>query len=295
MNILFIGLGHMGFPMASNLLKKGFHVVGMDIAKAACELFESIGGQTLTALDKTTCQSIDVVITMLQKGDQVKQVYLGEKGLFQCLRPNTTMIDCSTIDVETAKLIHQTASEHLIQSLDAPVSGGVSGASMGQLTFMVGGEKVVMEAMLPIFNAMGKQILFVGGAGMGQAAKICNNMLLGISMIGVSEAFLLADKLGLSKERLHDVLSVSSGNCWVVERYVPVPDILPSAPASKGYQPGFTGAMMLKDLTLSQDIAIKLGLDTKMGHLAMDLYQAYVDKGQGGMDFSGVLMLNESR
>lgn len=283
----FVGLGHMGLPMAANLLKAGHEVIGFDLQAHALETFEKAGGIAASSLSDVAVHQ-EVLITMLQNGTQVHQVCLGEEGLY-ALAKQALHIDCSTIDVEHAKDLHQHASSHRILCVDAPVSGGVAGAAAASLTFMVGGQAYAFEKALPILQAMGKNIIHTGAAGSGQAAKICNNMILGISMLAVSEAFLLAEKLGLSDQKLFEVVNSASGQCWVMSKYPPVPNLLPDVPASRNYQPGFSAAMMLKDLNLSQQSSSSAKVYTPMAERATLLFQQFVDSGNGQLDFSAII------
>ena len=286
----FVGLGHMGLPMAINLLKAGHKVTGYDLQSSALEQFAKAGGLIALQL-QDTAKDQDVFITMLQKGSQVMQVCLGEEGLFQNAHQEALFIDCSTIDVNSSREIHRQAQENGLKIVDAPVSGGVAGAAAGTLTFMVGGEDQAYQAALPILSAMGKQVIHTGSAASGQAAKICNNMILGISMIAVSEAFTLADKLGLSAQKLFEVVNNASGQCWVTKNYIPVPNLLGNVPANNHYKPGFAAAMMLKDLVLSQNSAQAVNAQTPLGSKTTELYQHFVDQGFGETDFSGIIQL----
>lgn len=286
----FVGLGHMGLPMALNLIKAGHSVTGYDLQASALKQLAQSGGLVATGL-KEVAKDQEVIITMLQKANQVRQVCAGVEGLFHEAREGTVYIDCSTIDVEGAREIHQLAGEHQLYALDAPVSGGVVGAAAGSLTFMVGAEDKAYTKALPILSSMGKKIIHAGGPGSGQAAKICNNMVLGISMIAVSEAFTLAKKLGLSAPKLFEVMTNSSGQCWALSHYVPVAGLLENVPANKGYEPGFTAAMMLKDLLLSQEAADTVSLKTPLGGQTASLYQQFIDNGLGELDFSAIIKL----
>ena len=287
-NIGFVGLGHMGLPMAINLIKAGHRITGFDLQAAAMDAFFNAGGiKALTLQDAARHQ--DILITMLQTGQQVEQVCLGEKGLFTAATSNTLFIDCSSIDVNTSRKIHQEAIAFHLIPLDAPVSGGVKGAANATLTMMVGGCKKAYLKAHPILAQMGKTIIHTGEAGSGQAAKICNNMILGVSMIAVSEAFTLAEQLGLTAQKLFDVVTHSSGQCWVMNQYVPVPGVLDNVPANNDYKAGFTAAMMLKDLCLSQRSAESVGVKTPMGEQATRLYQQFNDAGMGELDFSAII------
>jgi len=226
---------------------------------------------------------------MLTAGQHVREVYLGAGGIIENANAGTLLIDCSTIDVETARAVASAAEARGLLMLDAPVSGGVGGATAGTLTFMVGGPERGYERALSILQQMGKTIVHAGGSGNGQAAKICNNMILGISMIAVSEAFVLAEKLGLDKQKLFDISSKSSGQCWSMTSYCPVPGPVPASPANRDYQAGFTAAMMLKDLKLAQAAAKSAGAKTALGAEAAAIYDRYVGAGEGGRDFSGII------
>ena len=225
---------------------------------------------------------------MLPAGPQVRSVYLGDDGLLAHARKDALLIDCSTIDVETARAVAAAAAEAGFDMLDAPVSGGVGGAEAATLTFMVGGEEAVFSRARPILEAMGRTIVHAGPAGNGQAAKICNNMMLGVSMIAVCEAFSLAERLGLEAQTLFDISAKSSGQCWALTSYCPVPGPVPASPANRDYAPGFTAAMMLKDLRLAQQAAGASATPTPLGAAAANLYQLFVDEGAGGRDFSAI-------
>jgi len=284
----FIGLGNMGLPMAQNLIKAGHQVEGVDVNPAALERLKAAGGASVETA-KVASARADVVITMLPAGKEVREVYLGSGGIVEDANPGTLLIDCSTIDVETARSVAAEAEKRGLMMLDAPVSGGVGGATAGTLTFMVGGSAQAFLRAESILQKMGKTIVHAGGPGTGQAAKICNNMILGISMIAVSEAFVLAEQLGLDHQKLFDISSKSSGQCWSLTTYCPVPGPVPTSPANRDYQPGFTAAMMLKDLNLSQDAAKTSGARTELGEHAAKLYQRYVESGGAGVDFSGIV------
>ncbi len=289
----FIGLGHMGLPMAANLIKAGHCVTGYDLQSAPLAQFVSLGGVAAqTILDAARNQ--DIVITMLQTGQQVQQVALGESGLLSVMQKGSLWMDCSTIDVASARTLHLEAEAHGLLAVDAPVSGGVAGAAAATLTFMVGGAEDAIHVASPILSVMGKKIIHAGAAGAGQAAKICNNMILGISMIAVSEAFVLAETLGLTPQKLHEVLTNASGHCWVTDHYVPVPGVLENVPANRNYEPGFTVAMMLKDLCLSQHVAEESGKALPMANHAKDLYQQFYDAGNANRDFSAIIQLFNS-
>ena len=284
----FIGLGNMGLPMAQNLIKAGHQVEGVDVNGAAVEKLRAAGGAAAETA-KIAAARADVVITMLPAGEHVRDVYLGSGGVIENANAGTLLIDCSTIDVETARAVAAAAEARGLMMLDAPVSGGVGGAQAATLTFMVGGSERAYQRAPSILQAMGKTIVHAGGSGNGQAAKICNNMILGISMIAVSEGFVLAEKLGLDAQKLFDISSKSSGQCWSMTNYCPVPGPVPTSPANRDYQAGFTAAMMVKDLRLAQDAARAAGATTPLGAEAAALYGLYVGAGEGGRDFSGIV------
>jgi 3-hydroxyisobutyrate dehydrogenase len=284
----FIGLGNMGAPMAGNLIKAGHAVAGFDISEAACDAAAKRGVAVADSARQAAADR-DVVITMLPAGEHVLDVYAGESGILSAVRPGTLLIDSSTVEVETARRFHAAADQAGLASLDAPVSGGVAGAEAASLTFMVGGEEDAFQRGKPVLEGMGKKIVHCGPAGSGQAAKICNNLILGISMIGVSEAFVLAEALGLSHQALFDVASTSSGQCWSLTSYCPVPGPVPTSPANRAYQPGFSAALMLKDLKLAQEAAESASAATPLGAAATRLYEAFNSAGFGARDFSGII------
>jgi 3-hydroxyisobutyrate dehydrogenase len=284
--IAFIGLGNMGRPMAANLMKAGHRVIGFDIEPNAMAAHTNSGGRTAASAAEAV-QGADAVISMLPAGDDVRRLYLGAEGLIAALRGrDLLLIDSSTIDVATAREVAAAARDAGFDMLDAPVSGGVGGATAGTLTFMVGGSEAAFARGAPILRAMGKTIVHAGPAGAGQAAKICNNMILGVSMLAVSEAFVLADKLGLDRAKLFEISSVSSGQCWSLTSYCPVPGRVPTSPANRDYAPGFAAALMLKDLKLAQEAAAQSGAPTPLGAQAAKLYQQLADAGHAGRDFS---------
>jgi len=284
----FIGLGNMGLPMAQNLIKAGHAVAGLDVARGQVDKLAAAGG-TAAADIKAAVSGADIVITMLPAGQQVREVYLDPGGVLASAAAGTLLIDCSTIDVETARSVGAAAAQRGLAMLDAPVSGGVGGAQGATLTFMVGGGDEAFARAKPVLEKMGKTIVHAGGTGNGQAAKICNNMILGVSMIAVSEAFVLAEKLGLDAQKLFDIASKSSGQCWSMTSYCPVPGPVPTSPANRDYQAGFTAAMMLKDLRLAQDAATSSGAKATLGAGAADIYGRYVESGEAGRDFSGII------
>ena len=284
----FIGLGHMGLPMAQNLIKAGHPVCGYDVDAAALDKFSAAGGIAVRSLDVVSMR-VDVIITMLPAREVVREVYLGQGGVLASAAPGTLLVDCSTADVETARAVAAAAKVNELEMLDAPVSGGVAGAQAGALTFMVGGGDQAFERAKPVLEAMGKTIVHAGAGGSGQAAKICNNMILGISMIAVCEAFVLAEKLGLDPQKLFEISSQSSGQCWSMTSYCPLPGLVPNSPANHDYRPGFTAAMMLKDLRLAQDAARSTRAITPLGAGAAAVYQRFVEEGGGSTDFSGII------
>ncbi|MEO3385616.1 3-hydroxyisobutyrate dehydrogenase [Mesorhizobium sp. CAU 1741] len=283
--IAFIGLGNMGNPMAANLVKAGHTVHGFDLLEdnlaTARDNGVSVAGSAVEAV-----KAADIVITMLPAGKHVLSVY---GDIVPAAREGTVFIDSSTIDVDSARQAHGIAAKAGMLSVDAPVSGGVGGAEAGTLTFMAGGSTDAFAKAEPILTAMAGKIVHCGDAGAGQAAKICNNMILGISMIGVGEAFVLAEKLGLSHQALYDVASTSSGQCWSLTTYCPVPGPVPTSPANRDYKPGFAAALMLKDLKLSQEAAQSAGASTPLGAHAADLYARFEAAGNAGTDFSGII------
>lgn len=281
----FIGLGNMGGPMAANLVKAGFSVTGFDLVQSSIDT-ASKQGVVAAATAIEAAKNADAIVTMLPAGKHVLQVW---PELLAVARAGTTIIDCSTIDVESARKAHEMAKQKGVLSVDAPVSGGVGGATGATLTFMCGGEKKAFEAARNLLQVMGKKIVHCGDPGAGQAAKICNNMILGISMIGVSEAFVLAEKLGLSHQALFDVASTSSGQCWSLTTYCPVPGPVPTSPANNSYKPGFSAALMLKDLLLSQDAAESVDASTPLGAHAKRLYGKFSNDGNAEQDFSGIV------
>ncbi|GBD43403.1 putative 3-hydroxyisobutyrate dehydrogenase [bacterium HR40] len=285
--IAFLGLGNMGLPMAKNLMAAGFDVRGFDVAAAARER-AAAAGIRLGAEIADTVREAQFVITMLPAGPQVREAYLSPGGILDNAADGVLLVDCSTIDVETAREVHAEARSRGFAMLDAPVSGGVAGAEAATLTFMVGGEEEALKRAEPVLARMGRAVIHAGPAGTGQAAKICNNLMLGIQMISVCEAFALAERLGLAADRLFAIASRSSGQCWSLTHYCPVPGPVPSAPSNRGYRPGFTASMMLKDLRLAQEAAARVGAVTPLGAEACQLYALYSALGHGGTDFSGI-------
>lgn len=283
----FVGLGNMGLPMAMSLLKAGHEVMGFDREQAPMHVLKKAGGRLAATLQDAALKQ-DVVITMLQTGEQVASVCLGEQGLFAAMSSAALFIDCSSISVDASLGVHAKAALAKIVMVDAPVSGGVAGAADARLTFIVGGSKQAFQKAEPILASMGHSVLHMGEASSGAAGKICNNMILGVSMIAVSEAFLLAEKLGLSPQKFHALVRQASGKCWVVDNYVPVPDVLPDVPANHDYEPGFTSAMMLKDLRLAEEAACREGVHANMGASARAMYEE-ADEVIHDLDFSSII------
>lgn len=287
MKIGFIGLGNMGAPMAVNLAKAGHEVVGFDVTGVQPE------GVSIAENGADAAKGAEVVITMLPNGSILRNV---ANEVLPAMHPGAVLLDCSTVDVESARAVADQASAAEVLPLDAPVSGGTGGANAGTLTFMVGGPEEGVEIAAPLFEIMGQKHVHCGPAGNGQAAKICNNMILGVTMIATCEAFALADKLGLDRQAMFDVVSTSSGYSWTMNAYCPAPGVGPQSPSDNGYKPGFASALMLKDLRLSQQAAEGADADTPMGAHAMALYQQFVEaEGMGDMDFSAMLPRFEKR
>jgi 3-hydroxyisobutyrate dehydrogenase len=283
--IAFIGLGNMGGPMAANLVKAGHKVVGFDLVDAL-HAGAAATGVSIAPSARAAVAEADVVITMLPAGRHVIAVW---DDILSAARKGALFIDCSTIDVDSARRAHDKGAAAGVATLDAPVSGGVGGATAATLTFMAGGAEAAFAAAKPILEAMGKRIVHCGGPGAGQAAKICNNMILGATMIATCEAFVLAEKLGLSAQALYDVSSTASGQSWSLTSYCPVPGPVPASPANKGYKPGFAAALMLKDLRLAQEAAASVGAATPIGAEAAQLYALFAASGHAGDDFSGII------
>lgn len=283
----FIGLGHMGLPMALNLLKSGEKLWIYDLNFQALEQ-ATIAGATRTSTTIDAATGRDMVITVLPDSAQVQDVYLGKLGLLEQIQSPTLFIECSTIDIATCRAVHIAAARRGHRFVDAPMSGGVMGAKNATLTFMVGGAEEHFQECLPLLLLMGKNIFHAGDATHGIAAKICNNLMLGIHMIATSEAFILAQQLGLSPKKLYEISSVSSGASWSLNTYCPAPGVLPQTPSSNNYKAGFTATMMLKDLTLAATAAAEIKSSLPMTHAAKDIYQAFCDE-DGQLDFSGIL------
>ncbi|WP_250509955.1 3-hydroxyisobutyrate dehydrogenase [Caballeronia sp. GACF4] len=290
MHIGFIGLGHMGGPMAANLLKAGHAVTAFDLSAPALDAAKAAGA-TLAARPSDAVRDAEVVITMLPAAAHVKAVYLGDDGVLAGVKAGVPLVDSSTIDPATAKFIGAAAAKHGNPFADAPVSGGVVGAQAGTLTFMVGAEEALFETLRPVLAGMGKNMVRCGETGTGQIAKICNNLLLGISMIGVAEAMKLGETLGIDPSKLASIVNTSTGRCWSSDTCNPYPGIVETAPASRGYSGGFGADLMLKDLGLAVDAARGAKQPVFMGALAQQLYQSMSQQGLGGLDFSGIIKL----
>ncbi|MFC3614926.1 3-hydroxyisobutyrate dehydrogenase [Lutimaribacter marinistellae] len=287
MKIGFIGLGNMGAPMAANLAKAGHDVTGFDMADISVE------GVTMAGSAAEAATGADVVITMLPNGQILRKV---AEEIVPAMTKGAALVDCSTVDVDSARAVAEQAQAAGLLSVDAPVSGGIGGAAGGTLTFMAGGSEAAFERASPLFDIMGQKAVHCGEAGAGQAAKICNNMILGVTMIATCEAFALADKLGLDRQKMFDVVSTSSGYSWSMNAYCPAPGVGPQSPADNGYKPGFAADLMLKDLRLSQQAAESADADTPMGALAQALYARFVEDEDGaGRDFSAMLPRFETR
>ena len=287
MKIGFIGLGNMGAPMAKNLAQSGHDVVGFDTANVSVDGVK----HAASAIDAAT--GADVVFTMLPNGDILRSV---ASDIIPVMSKGAVLADCSTVDVDSARAVAADATAAGLMALDAPVSGGVGGAAAGTLTFMVGGDSTGFDIVKPLFDIMGQKAVHCGPSGNGQAAKICNNMILGVTMIATCEAFALADKLGLDRQAMFDVVSTSSGYSWTMNAYCPAPGIGPKSPADNDYKPGFAAELMLKDLRLSQMAASSADADTPMGEIATKLYETFVETENGrGMDFSAMLPRFEKR
>lgn len=290
MEIGFIGLGNMGGPMAANLLKAGHSLTVFDLSEKALQVAVDAGARTAASPRETALKS-EAVITMLPAAAHVKAVYLNADGVLAGVRPGVPLIDSSTIDPATARLIGESASKQGNPFADAPVSGGTGGAQAGTLTFMVGADAALFETLKPVLAGMGKNMVHCGETGTGQIAKICNNLLLGISMIGVAEAMKLGTSLGIDPTTLAGVINTSTGRCWSADTYNPYPNVLPNAPSSRGYTGGFGADLMLKDLGLAVDAARQARQPILLGALAQQLYQTMSMQGLGGLDFSAIIKL----
>jgi len=280
MKIGFIGLGNMGMPMARNLIAEGHEVTGFDLIQKSDPLVQ------ISKLLSETVSGKEVIITMLPDGSSLLEVY---SSILNELQSEAILIDCSTVDVISAKKAAGMANEKGLKALDAPVSGGIGGAENGTLTFMVGGDIAAFERVTPLFNIMGQKAVLCGESGAGQSVKICNNMILGVSMIAVCEAFVMADNLGLDRSKMFDVVSTASGSCWAINTYCPVPNVGPNTPADNNYIPGFSADLMLKDLGLAKTAAEETNSFTPLGKEAYALYENFFSKGGKGKDFSAIL------
>ena len=292
MKIGFIGLGNMGLPMAINLLKAGHEVTGFDLVQGQIDAFAKAGGKVAKSAN-ATADGADVVISMLPASRHVEGLYLGANGLIAYANPKTLLIDCSTISPKVAQAVAAEAKAKGFAMVDAPVSGGTAGAQAGTLTFMVGGENSVVECIRPILENMGKNIFHAGGSGAGQTVKVCNNMLLGIQMLGTSEALRLGIANGMDPKVLSDIMSKSSGRNWALELYNPCPGVMENAPSSKGYAGGFGVDLMLKDMGLAIENAQDLGASVPLGELSRQLYESHSKAGNGQLDFSSVFNLKD--
>ncbi len=286
----FIGVGNMGGPMAQNLIKDGHELKAFDLVGQTLSRIVNAGAAQASS-PADAASGVEAVVTMLPAGRHVSDVYTGSGEVLASIDPGTLLIDSSTIDVATSREMHQAAVDAGYEMLDAPVSGGVTGAEAGTLTIMCGGSAETFVRAKPFLDVMGKNIFHAGGPGAGQAAKACNNMLLAINMIGISEAFNLSDALGLDRQTLFDIVGTASGGSWALSNYCPVPELVPTTPANKNYNPGFTGAMMLKDLKLSQDAAQSLDVTSPLGAAATMLFSMYCNGGNDGDDFSGIIRM----
>ena len=283
----FIGLGNMGAPMVANLVKAGHEVCGYDRVGACVEAARQSGAHAADSAGDAAA-SADIVITMLPAGAHVRSVYLNDDRLIETVADATLLIDCSTIDIETTNEVCKAAGARGLDMLDAPVSGGIAGAAAGTLTFMCGGTDAAFAAARPVLEVMGKNVFHAGASGAGQAVKMCNNLMLAIQMISVCEGFALADRLGLDTQRLFDIASTATSQCWSMTSYCPVPGPVPASPANRDYKAGFTAAMMLKDLKLASTAATEAGASTPLGTKATELYEALVEGGGAELDFSAI-------
>lgn len=286
----FIGVGNMGGPMVVNLIKAGHRVTAFDPVAAALDKAQRAGASVAQSVGQAAAAG-EIVISMLPAGAHVREVYMGEGGVIAAAGEGALFIDCSTIDVETARAVNGAAADARFAMLDAPVSGGVAGAEAGTLTFMVGGTEEGFARAEPVLAAMGGKIVHAGPAGNGQVAKLCNNMILGITMIGISESFMLAKRLGLDWQKLFDISSQASGSCWAMLNHLPVPGIVETSAANRDYKPGFSAAMMHKDLKLAEQAAIAAGAAIPLGAQAAALYTLFVNAGNADLDYSAIIKL----
>ena len=292
--IAFIGLGNMGGPMSVNLVKAGHQVRGYDIVPEKVTR-AAAGGVEAATSNPDAARDADFVFTMLPTGKEVREVLVDDDEVLDVVGPDTIVVDSSTTDLGATEYIHSHATKRAIALIDSPVSGGMAGAEVGTLTFMAGGDTAAIDRAEPVFLAMGKQVVRAGGPSAGQAVKVCNNMLLGISMVGACEAIALGEAAGVDHQVLFDVISTSTGSCWAMNVNCPMPDMTDNAPANRGYTPGFTAKLMLKDLTLSQAAAAKTGAMTPLGEHARALYEAFCDERDGEVDFSAMIQMVRER
>ena len=288
--IAFIGLGNMGGPMSVNLVKAGHDVTGYDIVPEKIDRVAS-GGVTPAASNPEAVDGADLVFAMLPTGKEVRHVLVDGDKVLDLVGPDTIVVDSSTTDLGTTEYVHEQAASRKVAMIDSPVSGGMAGAEAGTLTFMAGGDSDAIDTAEPVFLAMGKKVVRAGGPSAGQAVKVCNNMLLGISMAGACEAIALGEAAGVDHQVLFDVISTSTGNCWAMNVNCPMPDMVDTSPANRGYTPGFTATLMLKDLTLSQEAAAKTGAVTPLGEHARQLYGSFCAERDGEMDFSAMVQM----
>ena len=288
--IAFIGLGNMGGPMSVNLVKAGHDVTGYDIVPEKIDRVAS-GGVTPAASNPEAVDGADLIFAMLPTGKEVRHVLVDGDKVLDLIGPDTIVVDSSTTDLGTTEYVHEQAASRKIAMIDSPVSGGMAGAEAGTLTFMAGGDSNAIDTAEPVFLAMGKKVVRAGGPSAGQAVKVCNNMLLGISMAGACEAIALGEAAGVDHQVLFDVISTSTGNCWAMNVNCPMPDMVDTSPANRGYTPGFTATLMLKDLTLSQEAAAKTGAVTPLGEHARQLYESFCADRDGEMDFSAMVQM----
>ncbi len=292
--IAFIGLGNMGQPMCKNLLKAGHTVIGFDLVGENCDRLAAAGGQTAASIAAAVAGA-DIVISMVPAGKHVRAVYEGPDGVLLNARPGALLIDCSTIDVENSRIVSNAAEAAGFVMIDAPVSGAVPAAQAATLVFMVGGSQEAFDCAAPVLQRMGSSVIHVGPAGCGQAMKICNNMMAGMSMVALSEVLTLAERLGLDYQTVYDVMTKASGNCWALQAYCPVPGPVPGSPANRDYAAGFSMGLMLKDMRLSQSAAADAATSTPMAASAAALYQKAVDQGYAAKDFSFIFKLVSGR
>jgi 3-hydroxyisobutyrate dehydrogenase len=286
MTVAFIGLGHMGTPMSRNLLRAGLDVVGFDLSREALRGLAEAGGRAAGSLAEAV-EGAEIVLTMVPTGKHVREVYEGDQGILAHASPGVLLVDSSTIDVETSRHVHAQAARQGLAMVDAPVSGAVPAAEAAKLVFMVGGEPAAFARAEPFLQHMGSSVVHVGAAGSGQSMKACNNMMAGMTAITLSETLALARRLGLDDQKVYDVMTHASGNCWMLQSYCPVPGPVPGAPSNRNYDPGFAMALMLKDMRLSQAAARAVGYDTPFAARATQMYEEAVEqKGYGGRDFS---------